>query len=85
MPEKGTVAKNIQRGESMEEIKVIGLCNYCGEKKEVIPTEDNRMICAECLIEYHDRIDGHFLPGTNRENVKDNRLCQQPVFAATEN
>ena len=66
----------------MEEIKVIGLCNYCGEKKEVIPTEDNRMICAECLIEYHDRIDGHFLPGTKHINVKEILSCQDVAVAS---
>ena len=70
----------------MEEIKIIGHCNFCGETKEVIPATDNRNICADCAIELQDRVEGHFLPVTkNNENVKDNRSCQQLVTAATEN
>lgn len=66
----------------MEEIKVISKCNFCGETKEVIPfKKSDKLICAECLIDLHDRIEGHFLPATNRENVKDNLSCLNAAVA----
>ena len=66
----------------MEEIKVISRCNFCGETKEVIPfKKSDKLICAECLIDLHDRIEGHFLPATNRENVKDNLSCLNAAVA----
>jgi hypothetical protein len=71
----------------MEEIKVIGKCNWCGEIKEVVPMKDSqKMICAECLIDLWDRLEGHFLPATKQNEIaKDNRSCQQLATAATEN
>jgi hypothetical protein len=70
----------------MEEIKVIALCNYCGDIKEVIPLKDTqKMICAECLIDLHDRLEGYFLPASKHtnDNVKENLPCQQLAIAAT--
>ena len=67
----------------MEEIKVIDKCSFCGETKEVIPMKDSqKLICADCLIEYQDRVEGYFLPATNNRNEKDNRLCQLNVAVA---
>jgi hypothetical protein len=67
----------------MEDIKVIDKCSFCGETKEVIPMKDGqKLICAECLIDLQDRLEGYFLPATNRENIKDNRLCQTNAAVA---
>ena len=80
---KGTVAKHYSKGDTMEELKTISTCNFCGEKKEVIPfKKSDRMICADCLIDLHDRIEGHFLPGTNNTNLKENRSCQNVAVAS---
>lgn len=67
----------------MEDVKFIGLCNYCGETKEVIKTTDDRNICADCAIDMQDRIEGHYLSANkNSYNVK-NKSCQN-VAAVTE-
>jgi hypothetical protein len=82
---KGIAVKVKIKRCNMEEMKLISKCNFCGETKEVIPfKKSDKLICADCLIDLHDRIEGHFLPATKNDNVKDNRPCQLNAIAVIE-
>ena len=66
----------------MEEKKIIDKCTYgCGKTREVIPCGNGKMICAECLIELNDRIEGHYLPKPNMTNAKENPICHHALVA----